>query len=222
MSNPEFFNIIALYNLTFWPITLLTILLGLVAIFFVFKKNVYSDRLIVLILAFIWFWVGIIFGFVFYGPWTPLVFGFPFPGFGYFYAVIFTLQGIIFLYFGVYRKALSFKFETNILAILGSILILYAIAFYWLVGFATGYPYPFYPIFGTAPCPVVIFTIGLFLWTDKRISPIVLILPTVYGLMAFIPVFAFGIYADIVLFISGFISLYLLYNHWKSKKDIES
>ncbi len=132
MSNPEFFNIIALYNLTFWPITLLTILLGLVAIFFVFKKNVYSDRLIVLILAFIWFWVGIIFGFVFYGPWTPLVFGFPFPGFGYFYAVIFTLQGIIFLYFGVYRKALSFKFETNILAILGSILILYAIAFYCL------------------------------------------------------------------------------------------
>jgi hypothetical protein len=162
------------------------------------------------------------FGFVFYGPWTPLVFGFPFPGFGYFYAVVFTLQGIIFLYFGVYRKTLSFKFETNTLSIVGLLLILYAIAFYWLVGFLTGYPYPSYPIFGTAPCPVVIFTIGLFLWTDKRISPIVLILPTVYGLMAFIPVFAFGIYADIILFIAGFICVYLLYKHLKWSKRADS
>jgi hypothetical protein len=163
-----------------------------------------------------------VFGLVYYGPWTPLVFGFPFPGFGYFYTVIFTLQGIILVYFGVYRKGLSFKFETKIIPIVGLVLIFYAIAFYWLVGFVTGYPYPFYPIFGTAPCPVAIFTIGLFLWTDKRISPIVLILPTVYGLMAFIPVGAFGIYADIVLFIAGFISVYLFHKHWKLPKGADS
>jgi hypothetical protein len=220
MNNAEFFVIIVQYNTLLWPVTILTIILGLVAGFFAFKKTNYSDQLISLILAFLWLWVGIVFGLVFFGSWTADAFGVLFPGFGYFYAVLFSLQGLILLYFVVYRKTVSFKYATNISSIIGLILILYALVFYVIVGFATGYPYPFYPIFGTAPCPVAIFTIGLFSLAGKRISPLILILPTMYGIMGFIPVLAFGIYADIGLILAGLFGLFLIYKHWKWSADI--
>jgi hypothetical protein len=220
MSNAEFFVIMAQYNTLLWPVTILTIILGLIAVFFAFKKTNYSDQLISLILTFLWLWVGIVFGLVFYGSWNANVFGVLFPGFGYFYAVLFSLQGLILLYFGVYRKTFSFKYATNIYSVIGLILILFSLVFYGFVGFVTGYPYPFYPLFGTAPCPVAIFTIGLFSLADKRISPFILILPTVYGVMGVIPVLAFGIYADIGLIISGIFGLFLIYKHWKWPADI--
>ena len=220
MSNTEFFTIMAQYNLMLFPVTLFSIILGLIVLFLVFKRTNYSDQVIALILTFLWFWVGIVFGFVFYGSWTADVFGLPFPGFGYFYAVFFSFQGLILFYFGVYKKAFVFNYRTNIYSTIGLILILFALVFYGLVGFATGYPYPFYPLFGTAPCPVTIFTVGLFCIANKRLSPITLILPSVYGVMGFLPVFAFGIYADFALIVAGIIGFFLLYRHWKWPADI--
>ena len=218
MSATEFFNIMALYNTAYWPVTILTIVLGVIAGFLAFRKREYSDQIISGILAVLWLWVGLVFGFITFGPWTPIAFGIPFPGFGYFFGVFFTLQGILFVYYGVFHKTLSFKFEMNALAIIGLVLIIYAVALYGLVGFMTGLPFPFYPIYGTSPCPVTIFTIGLFLWLDTRTSPIMLIIPTILGLIGIIPVLAFGVFADIVLFISGFICLFLIYRHWKWSK----
>lgn len=215
MSLIEFFNIIGFYNSTYWLITIFTIVFGVFAVILAFKKTSYSDPLISLILAILWLWVGIVFGFIVFGPWTPIVFGISIPGFGYFFGITFTLQGILFLYYGVYRKSFSFKFETNHLGLLGLLLIIYATLFYGLVGFVTGYPFPFYPLFGTSPCPVTIFTIGLFLWADKRISPLVFVLPTILALIGLVPVLAFGVFADIGLFLSGFICLFLMFKHWK-------
>lgn len=158
------------------------------------------------------------FGFLWCVIWIPIAFGAKaagsIPGFGYFFGVFFTLQGILFSYYGVYRNFLSFKFEPNLHGIAGLILIIFAIAFYWYVGLVTGYPFPFYPVFGTAPYPVLIFTVGFFLWADKRILPILLLLPIIQGLFGFAPSLAFGIYADIVTFISVFISIYLVSKHW--------
>jgi hypothetical protein len=220
MSATEFFNLLGLYNSTYWPATIITIILGVIAVIFAIKKTPYSDQIISLFLSILWLWVGIVFGFIMFGPWTPIVFSIPIPGFGYFFGITFTLQGVLFLYYGVYRKSFSFKFETNLLGLIGLILILYAIIFYGLVGFATGNPFPFYPLFGTSPCPVAIFTIGLFVWADKRISPIIFILPIILALIGIIPVLAFGVFADIVLFISGFICLFLIYKHWKWSNEV--
>ncbi|MFW9935265.1 MAG: DUF6064 family protein [Candidatus Thorarchaeota archaeon] len=215
MSATEFFNIMGFYNSTYWLITVLTVVFGVLAVILVVRKTSYSDRAISLILAILWLWVGLVFGFIVFGPWTPIAFGIPIPGFGYFFGITFTLQGILLLYYGVYRKSLSFKFETDPLGLLGLLLIIYAVLFYGLVGLATGYPFPFYPLFGTSPCPVTIFTIGLFLWADKRISPLVFVLPTILALIGLVPVLAFGVFADFGLFLSGFICLFLLFKHWK-------
>ncbi|MFX1510445.1 MAG: DUF6064 family protein [Promethearchaeota archaeon] len=221
MSATEFFAIIAAYNSVYLIATILTIILGIVAVIFAIRKTAYSDQLISLTLAFLWLWVGIVFGFITFGAWTPIILGVPIPGFGYFFGLTFTIQGLLFLYFGVYRKSLSFQFQQNLHGFLGLILIIYAIVIYGLIGFVTGHPFPFYPLFGTSPCPVSIFTIGLFLWADERISPVVLIIPLVHGLIAIVPIIGFGIYADILLFLSGLITIFILYRHWKWEQTTE-
>ena len=220
MSSAEFFLLIGLYNEAFWLVIILTIILGILAVFLSLTKVSHSVQLISVILAFLWLWVGIVFGFLWFGSWTAIVFGIPIPGFGYFFGVIFTLQGILFLYYGVYRKSLSFEIKRSIFGVIGLILILFAIAFYWYVGVVTGHPFPMYPVFGTAPCPVFIFTVGFFLWADKRISPNMFILPTIQGLIGIIPILAFGIYADIVVFASGFICLFLIYRNLKWSDEV--
>ena len=222
MSATEFFAIMALYNSAVWPVTILSYILGVVAFFFAFRKTSVSDQVISLILAFLWLWVGIVFGLIYYGSWTAIAFGIPIPGFGLMYTFLFSLQGIIFLFFGVYRKSLSFKFSRDIYSLIGLIFILFSLIFYPLVGFASGYPFPFYPVFGTSPCPVAIFTVGLFFFADKRISPLALIIPVIYGFMGLIPVIAFGIFADVGLFVAGIFGVLLLYKHWKWPQDSET
>ncbi len=224
MSNAFFFFLsMGLYNTTFWVIIILTTILGIIAVLFALKKSSYSDQLISGILACLWLWVGIVYGFLWCGFWILITFmptAGSIPGFGYFYGVIFTLQGVLFLYYGVYHKSLHFKFEPNLLGITGLLLIIFAIGFYWYVGFVTGYPFPLYPVFGTAPAPVVIFTVGLFLWADRRILPILLLIPTIQGFFGFMPSLGFGIYADIVMFLSAFICIYLIHKHWIPLNEI--
>ncbi|MFX1318166.1 MAG: DUF6064 family protein [Promethearchaeota archaeon] len=217
MSYNYFFLSMMLYNATFGLMIIVTVILGVIAVLFALKKTSHSGQLISGILAFLWLWVGIVYGFLWCGFWILITFreaAGSIPGFGYFYGVIFTLQGVLFWYYGVYHKFLSFKFKSNLLGVTGFVLIIFAIAFYWYVGVITGYPFPFYPVFGTAPAPVVILTVGLFLWADKRILPILLLIPTIQGLFGFMPSLGFGIYADIVMFLSAFICIYLIHKHW--------
>ena len=189
--------------------------LGVIAVVLTVRPSTYANRLISLILVVLWLWVGLVFGFLVFGFWTPVIFGVPFPGFGYFFGITYLVQSLLFLYFGIFRQAFSFRFVQNVHGVLGLILILFAMGLYGLVGFATGYPYPLYPLFGTAPCPVAIYTMGLFLWAEKRLSPVVLLLPIGLGLIGIIPILAFGLYADIGMLLSGVIGLFLLYRHWK-------
>jgi hypothetical protein len=56
----------------------------------------------------------------------------------------------------------------------------------------TGYPYPNHPIFGVAPCPVCIFTFGLFLWARKRLPVGILVIPLIASIAGIYPHY-FGI-----------------------------
>ena len=45
-------------------------------------------------------------------------------------------------------------------------MIFYAMVAYPLIGLAVGERYPAMPLFGLAPCPLLIFTFGLMLWAS--------------------------------------------------------
>lgn len=57
----EFLNVFQQYNLSVWPVQLILYALAIIAVSLVFLKHQKADKVINSILAFFWFWMGIIF-----------------------------------------------------------------------------------------------------------------------------------------------------------------
>lgn len=209
-SIESFFDLIRSYNTAIWPVHVLTFVLGIAAVILALKKTRESDRIIAGILAFLWLWSGVVFLMVFLGSWTPIFFGVALPGFGYLSGVLFITQSAIFGYFGVIRRSLSFELTADIPGLIGTVMVFYAMAFYPIVGYATGHPYPGYPVFGTAACPVAIFTVGMFFWTNRRMPRFTPIIPMIWGFAGILAVVSIKVWADAGLFIAGMLGFVIL------------
>jgi hypothetical protein len=212
----DFFDTLQVYNELLFPITILTYLLGLVAVYLVSRKSSQASRLVSCILGFLWFWSGLVFNMLFYGPSDVEVSGFTVTGMWYFAGILFALQGLLFIICGAIKNAFSFRLDTSSYSVGGAIFVVYAMVLYPLIGLLTGYAYPRYPVFGSAPCPVTIFTLGLLLWTSRKVPLLVAAIPVVWGIMGVVPVLVLGIYADIGLIVSAVIGLPLILLHNRS------
>lgn len=209
-SAEEFFALVELYNVTYWPVQVVTFLLGVSAVVLTMTRTAYSDRAISAILASLWLWSGIVFLVVFFSDLTPTLFGFAVPGFAYASGALFIIQSILFLYFGVIRGSLAYGSEGGPYATVGFVTIVYAMIVYPLVGYITGHPLPGYPLFGSAPCPVAIFTVGMLMLTNRRMPQLVPIIPLIWGLMGIVAVAVFTVWADVGLFAAGIFSFLIL------------
>jgi hypothetical protein len=209
-SAASFFDLTRSYNMAIWPIHVLTLVLGAAAALLALRNARNSDRIIAAILAFLWLWSGVVFLMLFLGSWTPTLFGRTVPGFGYVSGVLFVLQSAAFMHFGLIRPSLSFKLAPDRHGVIGTIMIVYAVVIYPIVGWATGHPYPNYPIFGTAACPVAIFTVGMLCWTNRRMPPAIAVIPMIWGLAAITAVVSLEVWADLGLFLAGMLSFAIL------------
>lgn len=204
----DFFNACEAYNTQFWYMIIITYILGVAAIILSIKKISSSDKIISGILSFLWFWSGLVFLLIFLFPIEPMMFG---------SSVIFwVVQGVLFLYFGIIKEKLSFKTELNNYSIVGAIFIIYALVLYPIIGILSGRSYLQTPYFGTACCPVTIFTFGIFLLTDKKVPIYMIVIPFIWALMGFLAVFMCLVWADIGEVITGIVGLILLVT--KNKK----
>ena len=197
----QFFEVFEKYNTAVWPLQVLFFLLGVIAVVLVIKKIKYSDRIISAILAFLWFWIGIAYHLIFFTVINKAAFGF---------GIIFILQGLVLFIIGVIKGNLSFKYEKNIYGFAGSILLVYAMLIYPAIGYFLGHVYPNSPSFGL-PCPTTIFTFGILLFSSEKFPKPVLIIPLLWTLIGSSAAFAFGVYEDIGLFISGITAGTLLF-----------
>jgi hypothetical protein len=205
-----FFGLVRSYNMAIWPMHVLTFVLGVAAVILALRRPRYSDRIISLILALLWLWSGVVFLMIFLGSWIPTFFGFALPGFGYLSGVLFIIQGTIFVYFGVIRPSLSFKLTADFHGVIGTVMVVYAMVIYPIVGYATGHPLPGYPAFGTAACPVAIFTVGMLFWTNRRMPQFIPIIPMIWGLAGILAVVAIKVWADVGLFAAGLLGFMIL------------
>ncbi len=185
------------YNLVMWPMVIVTYLLGAIALVLAVKKTKYSNRTISGILAFLWLWSGIVSCVMFFA-WM-----FRAGDIWYLFGLILVVGGVLFLSFGVIRSSLSFKFTGDSYNILGAVIVVYSMLIYPIIGSLTERGYPAYPIFGTFPCPVTIFTFGLLLWADRKVPRIVTVMPLVWALMGVYPAFVYQVWADVGLIILG-------------------
>jgi hypothetical protein len=206
----DFFSALQTYNDLVLPVTILTYILGLSAVYLVSRRTHEASRFVPLILGSLWLWSGVVFNGIFFGPSEVEVSGITMTGMWYFAGVLFVIQGILFIMFGAIQKTLLFGLDVSSYSVVGGVLVVYALAVYPLVGSMTGYAYPRYPVFGSAPCPVVIFTWGLLLWITQRVPLSVAVIPFIWGILGIVPVLVMGIYADVGLILSGVIGLPLI------------
>lgn len=215
----DFYGTLQAYNEAVWPITIVSYLLGIIAIYLTLKKSSNSSRMISAILGSLWIWSGIVFFTIFYGPMDAEFLGQKMPGVWYLGGVLFIIQGILFLFFGVIEDSLSFEFGSSVCSVIGAVLTTYAMIIYPIIGFLTGFSYPRYPVFGTGPCPLTIFTLGFLQWTGRKMPIVIAIIPFVWSLMGIMPILELDLWADVGEMLSGIIGFpSILYHNSRLSK----
>jgi len=197
----RFLNYATIYNQDLYPVQYLMLGIGLIAILTVFFRTKHSSRFISAILAFFYGWIGIQFYMIYFKEFMPIPFVF---------GILFIIQALIFIFEGTVRNRISFQFKADLYGLSGALLIIYAILGYQALEYLLGRGYPEILSFGMFPCPTVIFSLGILLWTDKKFPPYILIFPMIQALSGFIPAFIIGIIEDIGLIISGLLAICFL------------
>lgn len=136
----------------------------------------------------------------------------------YIFGGLFILQALLFLYFGIIKGVIHFRFRSNIYGYTGLVLMLYALVVYPFLSYRMGHVYPYAPNFGL-PCPTVIFTLGTLLWVEKKYSLSILIIPVLWSAIGFTAAVSLGMVEDYGLPVAGIIStIMIISRHHKWNK----
>jgi hypothetical protein len=192
-SRTEFIEVFAQYNLAIWPAQILAYALGIAMVASLWRRSRASDIFISGGLAAMWLWTGIAYQWMHFASINPAAIGF---------GAMFVLQGVLFA-FAAGRKTLHFESPSRNSAWAGMALVIYAAVLYPLLGWLAGHEYPAMPMFGIAPCPVVIFTFGMLLLATSHVSRWLLIVPAAWSLIGGSAAFLLGIPQDWLLLFSG-------------------
>jgi len=197
----QFLDVFAAYNASIWPGQLATLALGLIAIAALWRKWPIAARLIPAILALLWAVNGIGYHFLFFStinPAAPLFAGF------------FVAQAMLFAVSAISATGLHFKTLRDFRSMLGAGFIAYAMVFYPMIGIWGGHGLMKGPMFGVAPCPTTIFTIGVLLMARGQWVPWLAIIPLLWSLIGLAAAFQLGIAEDIALPVAGVVLLIAL------------
>lgn len=195
------FKLLGEYHKAVYPMPYIFIILALIIFWLLFSEYKYKNIFITTILGFFWFWSGLVLFTMHVASFMPLTYALQ--------GVLFPIQGLLFFHLAFSSKNLECRYQKTFVSGFGLLTMFFAVFIYPIIGNFTGHFYPEAPVFGD-PCPLTIFTLGLFLTSVKKVELKVYLIPFFWAMMGFVAVFKLGIYVDIAEIIFGFISLYLL------------
>ena len=147
-TRAEFFEVFAAYNAVTWPASIAAYPLAFLA----WSGAARSGRLAGFILALMWAWVGIVYHGVYFSEINPVAYAF---------AGAFVVQALLFAMHAVRSGGLSFSRRSRWRTVVAWTMIAYAMLAYPLIGVLSGERFVELPLFGVAPCPLLIFTFAL-------------------------------------------------------------
>lgn len=195
-----FLRNLAQYNAAIWPAQVVAYALGLLAVLLVLRPRRGGDRAVALVLAAFWLWIGVVYHAMFFAT-----INFAAPAFG----LLFAIQGLLFAWAGL-RGRLSFRFVPDVYGWVGLAFVAFALAVYPLIGWAVGHGWPSAPMFGVAPCPTTIFTLGLLLLAEPRAPLRLAIVPLLWSAIGGSAAWLLAMTEDLSLVLSGVLGLALL------------
>ncbi len=156
-----------------------------------------ASRAIALILCGFWLVMGLGYHGVFFTRINPLA---------YVFALLFVAQAGLFAVRG-FDGGLKFALTAGPRAWVGGLLIAYGLVAYPLVGLLVAHPYPATPLFGVAPCPTVIFTLGLLVLSNAGWT--LFVVPLLWSVIGGSAAVLLGVPQDYGLIAAGTLALLL-------------
>jgi hypothetical protein len=161
-TRAQFLDLFHIYNHVVWPAQVIAYLLGAALVLALWKPSAAKVRVVLLILATFWLWNGVAYHLAFFTLVNPAAFLF---------AILFIAQGVAFGVFSFRARRVLAETRFGARSLVGTVLIAYALLIYPTIGQLSGHGFLRGPMFGVAPCPTAIFTIGvLFLLRGRGIT----------------------------------------------------
>jgi hypothetical protein len=156
-SPRTYYRLIERYNLATWPAHLLALALGVTIAAFIRRATPGRSRVVAAMIVALWAWVGWAFVAMRYATinWAAT-----------WLAGLFAVEVLLLGWLGVVSGELRFRWEKDARSRLGAALFAASLCFYPLIGPAFGRGWSQSELFGIAPDPTVLGTMGLLLLTQ--------------------------------------------------------
>jgi len=186
----DFFAVFAGYNAEIWPAQIVAYLLGGLVLIAVTLRWRHAASFALGVLAVFWAWNGIAYHFYHFAIINPAAYGF---------TALFLAQAGLLAAAAFYSEPLRVEPARPLYAVVAWALILYAVAVYEWLGHLAGHGLMDGPMFGVAPCPTAIFTIGILLLLRGAGLTVLAIIPIIWGLIGTTAAFLLNVPEDLGL-----------------------
>jgi len=198
-----FFNNVSAYNVSIFPMQIITLVIAVILTCLLFvRPSTIVSKLIKIYLSFTFVW---------------FVLMFPFEGvFKIGFGLVHIVIAILF-FIDIFTAKIEFKFpETSGKRYFMLFLIFSAFALYPLIEYMSGHLYPKILLFGVAPCPTIIFSLALIIGAVPKVGKIIFILLIFSAISSGLSApIMLGVWADLLLLVSGIYGLITLVKNWK-------
>ena len=170
-SPRTYYRLVELYNTDIWPAQILSLTLGFVILGLLRYAHAWQGRFVAAILAGCWIWVAWAFHLQRYTTinWAATYF-----------AAAFAIEALLLIWTGVIRNELAFKPAAWVWRDIGLWIFLFALALQPLIGPLVGREWVQMEVFGVAPDPTVIATLGVLLLAANRVFWELLVIPLLW------------------------------------------
>jgi hypothetical protein len=142
------------YNQAIWPVPVLFLVLAAVVVALALRPVSQAGRAVGLILALAWIWTAIAFHWLHFAQINFAAGG---------YAALFALQGLLLAWTLVLRGGITFHLDRGPVAWAALAVMICALFIYPALDWGAGHPWPQWRLFGAAPGPTMLFTLGALL-----------------------------------------------------------
>ncbi len=197
----QFFEVFSAYNAAIWPAQVLAYALGLVAVASLWLAPARAPRLIAWVLALMWLWNGVCYHWLAFSPINPAA---------KIFAVVFIVQAVLLITVALTRHGISIRLGRDIRSVAGFGFVAFAMFIYPAFGFWAGHGFMAGPMFGVAPCPTTIFTIGLLMLMRGRGVVWLSVIPFLWSLIGLAAALQLGMIEDLALPVAGLVLIVIL------------
>lgn len=195
---PEvYFALFEHYNLAIWPAQVMAYALGILALALAFSKLPLSSRIMGGIVALFWLWNGLVYHALHFA-----LINFMAPVF----AAFFVIEAMLLAWVFVFKGDVVLRVDRDLASWTGIGLMIFAMAIFPLLGELAGHGWPQAAVFGVAPSPTLVYTLGVLLLAQPRMPVLPAVIPILWALVSW----PLGIAEDASLPLVGIATLVLL------------